>query len=165
MLVSYVDGNWKKNARGDAEICLEVSDPDLPFRDAKKFLQCVVADPKDLISLRNQIMFFADELWGQPPSQTDLPSDAGTAFYAWTLLPCPEEPPQEDERPIFAHNVTYVPRRLTARDIRLVQKHMKHLDYRVWPKRVEDPSPLCTAFRWARLKDVGSENVAQCKST
>jgi hypothetical protein len=152
------DLGWRRRPKDHGELAIELDDASVSPADAKKYLQTVITGARGLITLRNQIMFLVEELWGSDP--TDTPVKDGLFFYAWAILPCTGPPPSDDD-PIFAHDVIFVRKQLSPRDIRKVQSHMRQLDFRVWPRKVTDPSPTALPFRWVRPGTAATENVVQ----
>lgn len=153
--------SWRKRPTHVADAAVEIDDGLVSDADARKFLQTVVAGPGPLVKLRNQISFLVDDLWERDPiGESETKAEEGYSFYVWVLLPCPASMVPPGDQPIVAHDVIYVRRALSPREIRKVQSHMRQLDFRVWPRRLVDPAPAALPFRWARPSEAGTENVA-----
>ena len=118
--------------------------------DARKFLQNVVTETKDLISARREISRIAEELFGEAylEDHTAAVGD-GTVFFIWILLPCPGGSPDGDNEPIFSHDILYIRRTLAPRDVRRVQTRMKQLNFRVFTRLAKEGAPAVPTFRWA----------------
>jgi len=162
MIFYYAEDGWRKRACEKVEFAVELDDGTATFQEAKKFLQSVVVSAKSLVTLRNQIMFLIEDLWGSDPAVGQ--PGAGTIFYVWAYLPCKQGPPDADKEPIFPHSLVYVRRSLTAKDIRRVQSHMRQLAYRVHARAPTDPVPACLPFKWVR-PSAGEDFVGPSEKT
>jgi hypothetical protein len=148
MLYYHTGGTWKRRAP-KSFTGLTVELVDARGLDARKFLGNVVTETKDLIRVRREISRVAEELFGEAylEDRSAAVGD-GTVFFIWVLLSCPGGSPDGDSDPIFPHDIMYIRKALTPRDVRRIQTRMKQLDFRVFTRLAKENPPQIPTFRW-----------------
>lgn len=151
MLVYLKNGCWLKRCprAEDSFHMFSVDESIFPtLQDAKKFCRTVVTSGDSLVHMRNQLTFLLTDLYGEGhSSHFDIPFEKATIFWAWIFLPCSEG---ESEGGIMSHDLVYIKRDLTEKEIKKVQSTLRQLNMNVFARKVPDAKSVCEAVVPAR---------------
>ena len=147
----------KNQPRGNDEFhAFTVDDVIYPtLQDARKFCKSVITDGESLVHLRNQLTFLLADLYGERhSSHFDSPFERSTVFWAWIFFP---SFPQSSGQPsvdshIVSHDLVYIKRDLSDKEIKKVQSTMRQLNLAVFARRVHEPKSICTSVLLTRTE-------------
>ena len=143
MLIHLKNGSWLKNPpRSDDFQTFDVDESLYPtLTEARKFCRFVITDGETLVHLRNQLTFLLADLYGERHSSNfDTPFEQSVVFWAWIFLPSDETGPHGG---IISHDVVYIKKNLSDKEIKKVQTTMRQLNMHVFARNVLDPKLTC----------------------
>ena len=153
MKVYLKNGCWLKKAPRDSENSQAFTVDELVYPtlvDAKKFCRTIITDGESLVHLRNQLTFLLADLFGERhSSHFDIPFEKAVVFWAWIFLPADQGPQSE----IISHDIVYIKRDLTDKEIKKVQSTIRQLNLNVFARRVSEQKSLCHGIVPARIAE------------